>query len=103
MKRLLLLLLALSAAPAHAAVCHEDAIRNLTTSGTILYLVSGQIFQVYPGQETKAIFWEPLDSLTRPRKKSRSTRSASINLPLERNHGTPHIRGIVYRRLLRGG
>jgi hypothetical protein len=64
MKRLLLLLLALSAAPAHAAVCHEDAIRNLTTSGTILYLVSGQIFQVYPGQETKAIFWEPLDSLT---------------------------------------
>jgi hypothetical protein len=63
MKRLLLLL-ALSAAPAHAAVCHEDAIRDLTTSGNILYLVSGQIFEVYPGQEPKAMFWEPLDSLT---------------------------------------
>jgi hypothetical protein len=59
-----MLLLALSAAPAQAAVCHDDAIRNLTTSGTILYMVSGQIFEVYPGQETKAIFWEPLDSLT---------------------------------------
>jgi hypothetical protein len=64
MKNLLLSLALLSAAgPALAASCHPDMIRNVSSSGAVIAMSSGQVFKVYPGQGPKVLFWQPLDKL----------------------------------------
>ncbi len=58
------MLLASLAGQAGAQTCHSDAVQNLDSSGNRIVLSSGQRFQVFPGQNTRAIMWQPQDKLT---------------------------------------
>ena len=66
MKHLLLaaLLLSPAAAVATPSHCDTEAILNISSSGEVIQLTSGQVFRVYPGQDTVAVTWEPQDKIT---------------------------------------
>jgi hypothetical protein len=44
--------------------CNQDYIGVADSSGNVIRLRSGQLFEVFPGQNRKVIFWQPLDKVT---------------------------------------